>query len=163
MAVHPASSTRDGHTIVLTTHYLEEAEALCGRIAMMKAGPHRRARHHRATCCAASPSHALRAAAGAGRALPAALRPRARVLRTATAPGTLGLGGCAEVEDRCCARCARRASRSRTCELAGARPRGRCSCGSWRRTTACGGGAHDREPAVGCARCSTRSCCASGR
>src|SRR5687768_1259051 len=29
---------RDGHTIVLTTHYLEEAEALCGRIAMMKSG-----------------------------------------------------------------------------------------------------------------------------
>jgi ABC-2 type transport system ATP-binding protein len=28
----------DGHTIMLTTHYLEEAEALCGRIAMMKAG-----------------------------------------------------------------------------------------------------------------------------
>ncbi len=27
-----------GHTIVLTTHYLEEAEALCGRIAMMKQG-----------------------------------------------------------------------------------------------------------------------------
>lgn len=29
---------RDGHTIVLTTHYLEEAEALCTRIAMLKAG-----------------------------------------------------------------------------------------------------------------------------
>jgi len=29
---------RDGHTIMLTTHYLEEAEALCGRIAMLKAG-----------------------------------------------------------------------------------------------------------------------------
>ena len=29
---------RDGHTIILTTHYLEEAEALCGRIAMLKAG-----------------------------------------------------------------------------------------------------------------------------
>jgi ABC-2 type transport system ATP-binding protein len=29
---------RDGHTIILTTHYLEEAEALCNRIAMMKAG-----------------------------------------------------------------------------------------------------------------------------
>jgi len=29
---------RDGHTIILTTHYLEEAEALCTRIAMMKAG-----------------------------------------------------------------------------------------------------------------------------
>ncbi len=27
-----------GHTIVLTTHYLEEAEALCNRIAMLKLG-----------------------------------------------------------------------------------------------------------------------------
>jgi len=29
---------QDGHTIVLTTHYLEEAEGLCGRIAMLKQG-----------------------------------------------------------------------------------------------------------------------------
>ena len=29
---------RDGHTIILTTHYLEEAEALCGRLALMRAG-----------------------------------------------------------------------------------------------------------------------------
>jgi ABC-2 type transport system ATP-binding protein len=29
---------RDGHTVVLTTHYLEEAEALCGRVAMLKQG-----------------------------------------------------------------------------------------------------------------------------
>ncbi len=29
---------RDGHTIVLTTHYLEEAEALCSRVAMLKQG-----------------------------------------------------------------------------------------------------------------------------
>ena len=29
---------RDGHTIVLTTHYLEEAEQHCSRIAMLKAG-----------------------------------------------------------------------------------------------------------------------------
>jgi ABC-2 type transport system ATP-binding protein len=29
---------REGHTIVLTTHYLEEAQALCQRIAMLKAG-----------------------------------------------------------------------------------------------------------------------------
>jgi len=29
---------REGHTIILTTHYLEEAESLCGRIAMLKAG-----------------------------------------------------------------------------------------------------------------------------
>ena len=29
---------QDGHTIILTTHYLEEAEELCGRIAMLKGG-----------------------------------------------------------------------------------------------------------------------------
>jgi len=29
---------REGHTIVLTTHYLEEAQALCNRIAMLKGG-----------------------------------------------------------------------------------------------------------------------------
>jgi len=29
---------RDGHTVVLTTHYLEEAELLCDRIAMLKGG-----------------------------------------------------------------------------------------------------------------------------
>src|SRR5262249_260788 len=29
---------QDGHTIVLTTHYLEEAETLCARIAMLKQG-----------------------------------------------------------------------------------------------------------------------------
>jgi ABC-2 type transport system ATP-binding protein len=29
---------RDGHTIVLTTHYLEEAQQMCERIAMLKEG-----------------------------------------------------------------------------------------------------------------------------
>ena len=29
---------QDGHTIVLTTHYLEEAETLCNRVAMLKEG-----------------------------------------------------------------------------------------------------------------------------
>ena len=29
---------QDGHTIILTTHYLEEAEELCSRIAMLKNG-----------------------------------------------------------------------------------------------------------------------------
>jgi ABC-2 type transport system ATP-binding protein len=33
-----AKLNRDGHTVLLTTHYLEEAEALCSRIAMLKAG-----------------------------------------------------------------------------------------------------------------------------
>ena len=33
-----ARLNRDGHTVLLTTHYLEEAEALCGRIAMLKNG-----------------------------------------------------------------------------------------------------------------------------
>ncbi|MBF6617947.1 MAG: ABC transporter ATP-binding protein [Candidimonas sp.] len=33
-----ARLNKEGHTILLTTHYLEEAEALCGRIAMLKAG-----------------------------------------------------------------------------------------------------------------------------
>ena len=33
-----ARLNKEGHTIMLTTHYLEEAEALCGRIAMLKNG-----------------------------------------------------------------------------------------------------------------------------
>ncbi len=33
-----AKLNREGSTVLLTTHYLEEAEALCGRIAMLKKG-----------------------------------------------------------------------------------------------------------------------------
>ena len=33
-----ARLNREGHTVLLTTHYLEEAEALCARIAMLKSG-----------------------------------------------------------------------------------------------------------------------------
>ena len=33
-----ASLNKQGHTVLLTTHYLEEAEALCSRIAMLKNG-----------------------------------------------------------------------------------------------------------------------------
>jgi ABC-2 type transport system ATP-binding protein len=33
-----ARLNREGHTVLLTTHYLEEAEALCHRIGMLKAG-----------------------------------------------------------------------------------------------------------------------------
>jgi ABC-2 type transport system ATP-binding protein len=33
-----ARLNREGHTVLLTTHYLDEAEALCARIAMLKQG-----------------------------------------------------------------------------------------------------------------------------
>src|SRR2546427_245433 len=33
-----ARLNREGHTVLLTTHYLEEAEALCSRVAMLKQG-----------------------------------------------------------------------------------------------------------------------------
>ena len=33
-----ARLNKEGHTVLLTTHYLEEAEALCGRLAMLKFG-----------------------------------------------------------------------------------------------------------------------------
>jgi ABC-2 type transport system ATP-binding protein len=33
-----AKLNKEGHTVLLTTHYLEEAEALCSRIAMLKNG-----------------------------------------------------------------------------------------------------------------------------
>ncbi len=33
-----AKLNKQGHTVLLTTHYLEEAEALCGRVAMLKSG-----------------------------------------------------------------------------------------------------------------------------
>ena len=33
-----ARLNKEGHTVLLTTHYLEEAEALCGRLAMLKLG-----------------------------------------------------------------------------------------------------------------------------
>src|SRR6188474_2486236 len=33
-----ARLNKQGHTVLLTTHYLDEAEALCGRIAMLKLG-----------------------------------------------------------------------------------------------------------------------------
>lgn len=33
-----AQLNKQGHTVILTTHYLEEAEALCSRVAMLKRG-----------------------------------------------------------------------------------------------------------------------------
>jgi len=66
---------RDGHTIVLTTHYLEEAESLCGRIAMLKAG-RVVALDTTVNLLSRSSSHALRLRLGGGAVLPAELTPR---------------------------------------------------------------------------------------
>ena len=67
---------RDGHTIVLTTHYLEEAESLCERIAMLKAG-RIVALDSTANLLRRFSAHALRFKLGPNVALPAALAARA--------------------------------------------------------------------------------------
>ena len=83
---------RDGHTIILTTHYLEEAEALCGRIAMLKAGK----------VVALDTTHNLLSRfAGltvrlVAPAVPAAWQPR--ILRREGGVTFLGLGSYAELE-----------------------------------------------------------------
>ncbi len=45
-----------GQTILLTTHYMEEADQLCDRVAIMDHGTHPRPRHARAGSSAASAS-----------------------------------------------------------------------------------------------------------
>lgn len=67
---------RDGHTIVLTTHYLEEAETLCGRIAMLKAG-RIVALDTTANLLQRFASHALKVKLAAPVVLPAALAAKA--------------------------------------------------------------------------------------
>jgi len=67
---------RDGHTVVLTTHYLEEAESLCGRIAMLKAG-RVVALDTTANLLHSFSTHALRLRPAPGALLPAALLGRA--------------------------------------------------------------------------------------
>ncbi len=68
---------RDGHTIVLTTHYLEEAETLCNRIAMLKAG-RVVALDSTANLLHRFSAHALRFRLDAVAAMPAELAARAR-------------------------------------------------------------------------------------
>ncbi|MEP7062645.1 MAG: ABC transporter ATP-binding protein [Betaproteobacteria bacterium] len=83
----------DGHTIILTTHYLEEAEALCGRIAMLKSG---RVVALDSTRNLLARFAALTVRLGAAR-VPAAWQPR--VLRQAGTLSWLGLTTYAELED----------------------------------------------------------------
>ena len=70
-----ANLNKQGHTVLLTTHYLEEAEALCGRIAMLKQG-RVVALDHTANLLAGTASTMLRFKTDS--ALPAAVAARAR-------------------------------------------------------------------------------------
>jgi ABC-2 type transport system ATP-binding protein len=67
---------QDGHTIVLTTHYLEEAESLCSRIAMLKAG-RIVALDSTANLLKSHASHALRFRLAPGNVLPPVLQAKA--------------------------------------------------------------------------------------
>ncbi len=67
---------REGHTVILTTHYLEEAEALCGRIAMLKQG-RVVALDTTSNLLARFSRHALSVRLAVGSVLPEALRVRA--------------------------------------------------------------------------------------
>jgi ABC-2 type transport system ATP-binding protein len=67
---------REGHTVLLTTHYLEEAEALAGRIAMLKQG-HVVALDKTSALLAGTAHQMMRFKTDD--ALPAAVAPRARV------------------------------------------------------------------------------------
>lgn len=67
---------REGHTVILTTHYLEEAETLCGRIAMLKQGKIV-ALDTTANLLARQSTQALTVRLGPGGALPADLVARA--------------------------------------------------------------------------------------
>ena len=45
----------EGRTVLLSSHILAEVEALCDRVSIIRAGPHRRVRHARRRC-ASSPA-----------------------------------------------------------------------------------------------------------
>ncbi|MBL8318239.1 MAG: ABC transporter ATP-binding protein [Burkholderiaceae bacterium] len=71
-----ARLNREGHTVLLTTHYLEEAEALCGRIAMLKQG--RVVALDKTSALLAGTAHQM-LRFKTDDALPAGVAPRARV------------------------------------------------------------------------------------
>ncbi len=73
-----ARLNRQGHTVLLTTHYLEEAEALCGRIAMLKGGK-MVALERTSDLLRAASSNVLRFKTDSGHALPPAVAAQARV------------------------------------------------------------------------------------
>ena len=71
-----AKLNKEGHTVLLTTHYLEEAEALCGRSAMLKSG-RIVALDHTSTLLKAASSNVLRFKVDGE--LPSALAAQARI------------------------------------------------------------------------------------
>lgn len=86
---------REGHTIILTTHYLEEAETLCGRIGMLKQG-RLVALDSTASLLQRYSAHTLGLRLGGGSALPEALRPR--LLSSEGGMLRLSLAGYGELE-----------------------------------------------------------------
>ena len=72
-----AKLNREGHTVLLTTHYLEEAEALCSRLAMLKSGQVV-ALERTSELLRAASSNVLRFKTD-GHALPPALAAKARI------------------------------------------------------------------------------------
>jgi ABC-2 type transport system ATP-binding protein len=87
---------RDGHTIVLTTHYLEEAESLCGRIAMLKQG-RIVALDTTTNLLRRFSGHTLRLRLAEGAALPEALK--AHVVGESGNEFAFSLERCEEIED----------------------------------------------------------------
>ncbi len=87
---------RDGHTIVLTTHYLEEAESLCGRIAMLKQG-RIVALDTTTNLLRRFSGHTLRLRLAEGAALPEALK--ARLAGASGNEYAFSLERCEELED----------------------------------------------------------------
>ena len=87
---------RDGHTIVLTTHYLEEAESLCARIAMLKQG-RIVALDTTANLLRRFSGHTLRLRLGSHIALPEALK--ARLVGEAGSDLAFAPQSCDEIEE----------------------------------------------------------------
>jgi ABC-2 type transport system ATP-binding protein len=87
---------REGHTVILTTHYLEEAEALCGRIAMLKQG-RVVALDTMSNLLARFARHALSVRLAGGQTLPQTLRARATECKNGTG-WLFRLAGYSEVE-----------------------------------------------------------------
>jgi ABC-2 type transport system ATP-binding protein len=87
----------DGHTIILTTHYLEEAEALCGRLALMRSGEIC-ALEKTDTLIRRFAKHRLTVRLGAGSVLPPALQAMALAVPGAARTWEWTLDALAEIE-----------------------------------------------------------------